>query len=86
MHDASAVSPRRIVVCVDHAPYPLNLAGEIAIMGAVVGAGRNHFRTVAGIRADGREHDASARCEFPHRFRIERVGDDERQRRRRGSQ
>ncbi len=66
VNDASTGLPRGRVMLVDHAPDPLHLPGEVAIMRAAFCAGRHEFAPVARIRSYRGQHYARALCDFTH--------------------
>ena len=61
MDDSGAADSRHALVGLDHAPDPLHLARDVAVVGTVTRAGRDQFRPVPGERS-GRRADNPGSC------------------------
>ena len=80
VHDACATLMRRFFMKIDHAPNPLHLAGEVAIVGAVCCAGRDQRRSVVRVRPNGCNNDTGALHQFLHGSFVQAVGNEARKR------
>ena len=64
VHDARTARAGCGLMTQDHAPDPLHLAGEVAVVGAGRGAGGDQRLAVQRIGAHGRDHDAGGRAQL----------------------
>ena len=77
--DSGTALPGICLVFIDHAPNPLDLAGEVTIIGALAHAGGNQLGTVVGVRTHGRQHHPGAGSHRLQRGRIVAVRNQGRQ-------
>ena len=76
--DAGTAPLGGLVELVDRRPHEGHLAGEIDVVGALLGTGFDEFLAVAQVGSDGRAHDAGTRGHLPELLCRVGVGDDER--------
>ena len=76
--DPRAARFRRRLMRVDHLAHPQRLAAEIEIVGPRGGTGRDQFRAVELIWADGRDDQPGLRDHRLQRGGIAGIGDDQR--------
>ena len=86
VHDARAARFRGGLVTRHHAPDPLHLTGEVAVVRTGLGAGLHERFAVERVRADRGDHHPRAAAHRAHRVLIGGIGDDHGQRRGSGSE
>lgn len=77
VHDARAAGDSRVGVPVQHRAHPRHLAGQVAVVGAALGAGRDQLGAVQRVRSDRGQHDPRAIDHRVQRRAVVAVGLDQ---------
>jgi hypothetical protein len=77
VHDARTAGLGGLGVPVEHGAHPRHLAGQVAVVGAALGAGRDQLGAVQRVRPDRGQHDARAIDHRVQRRTVAAVGLDQ---------